>query len=186
MCGHLIRSNVFDWRDWSPSTQIWKSALWMYYSSVLNLVKCSFAFIFNILRCQFFYLFSLLYFFFTVCFPVLLILVTVSSETAVLIFQNKLNCVQCTQIAYFILFFISVVLFCFVFLLCLTFNVHWIWPQTHLFIDTCCILILENAIDKHRGPVTLSKCLLMTLDWLPSKSSCRLVLWCISYHVTVY
>lgn len=61
-------------------------------------------------------------------------------------------------------------------------NVHWIRPQTHWFTDTCCILILQNRICKHCRSITLSKCLLMTLDGLPSKSFYQLVLWCISYH----
>lgn len=48
--------------DWGSSTQIWISALWMYYSSVLNPVECSSARLFNLLRCHFFY-YYLLYIF---------------------------------------------------------------------------------------------------------------------------
>lgn len=60
-------------------------------------------------------------------------------------------------------------------------NVHWIRPQTHWFIDTCCIWILQKS--KHCRSITLSKCLLTTLDGLPSKRFfCQLVLWCVSYH----
>lgn len=57
MCGYSIKSNVFDWRDvlqdWGSSTQIWISALWMYYSSVLNPGECSSAWLFNLLWCHF-------------------------------------------------------------------------------------------------------------------------------------
>lgn len=62
-CGYSIKSNVFDWRDvlqdWS--TQIWISAFWMYYSSVLNPVECSSAWLFNLLRCHSFFFFFLIY-----------------------------------------------------------------------------------------------------------------------------
>ena len=65
MCGYSIKSNVFDWRDvlqdWGSSTQIWISALWMYYSSVLNPVECSSAWLFNFLRCRSFFLFIYYY-----------------------------------------------------------------------------------------------------------------------------
>lgn len=62
--------------DWGSSTQIWISALWMYYSSVLNPVECSSARLFNLLRCHFFY-YYLLYIFFN--WPILLILVTLNN-----------------------------------------------------------------------------------------------------------
>lgn len=44
-------------QDWGLSTQIWISALWMYYSSVLNLVECLKAWKFHLFRCHFLFLF---------------------------------------------------------------------------------------------------------------------------------
>lgn len=86
MCGHSVKSDVYDWRvvlrDWGPSTQIWISAFWMYYSSVLNLVQCPSAWLFNLLRCHFFI------YYFLQCIGPCLILVTPGPETADLLFGN--------------------------------------------------------------------------------------------------
>lgn len=153
MCGYSIKSN-----DCDSSTQIWISALWMYYSSVLKPVECSSAWLFNFLRCHF----LLIYYF-------LLSHIfnfghnkNLSPETAAVFVAQTQLCTACTHNPQIFIFYFL----CFGSHL----NVHWIRPQTQWFIDTCCIRILR-LISKHCRSVTLSKCLLMTL-----------VLWCISYH----
>lgn len=100
--------------------------------------------------------------------PVLLISVTlISPETAALFFEHKQNCTAHTKLKI------------------LLFSLLWLTSLRTLdkASDTSVRPhMLHTAKPNHCRSITLSKCLLMTLDGLPSKRLCQLVLWCVLYH----
>lgn len=173
MCGHSIKSNVFDWRDVLHKTEAHppRSEYLLYECIILPFWTRSNIHLhdsFNLLRCH------LLLFIVIVLMAPLLILVTLNNyvqKQLLCFFEHKQN-YSAHNSHNFLCFGAHL-------------NVHWIRPQTHWFNVTCCIWTLQNLIYKHCRSITLSKSLLMTLDGLPSKllSTCVVVHYISSFHV---
>lgn len=97
MCAYSLKGNVFDRRDvsqdWGSSTQIWISALWMYYSSILYLVESPSAWLFNILRFHLIFFFYLLQSFISPYFLIPVTLILYSRNSCSVLLSKKL----CTE-----------------------------------------------------------------------------------------
>ena len=143
---------------WGPSTQIWIPALWMYYSSVLNLAECPSAQLFKLLWCHFF-----IYYFTPFIGPYVSFLGDTKSlkskiSCSVVLSTNKtVYSTYTTHIFSFSTFFLGSHLY-----------LHWI---RHIGSSTHCIWIFQKLIYKHCRSITSVN------DAFPSKT-----LFCGAFH----